>query len=199
MSRQLEGLSRISAERRDSSLSNIRKAADEMFRQPGYFAVSIDQLARHAGVTRKTFYKHFSGKSEVGLDWAKRRSSGAFAQWVRLKDGDADDPAWVKAWIEGLLDYYQGNSEIHSLSFLSLEEPAFGDWLHQLILSMIAELGTSIPRFNIPSTAPDATLRVGRAVLMLSQLMEQCSRYALGRSRFKREILILLLCDRFQA
>ncbi len=170
-----------------------------MFGQPGYSAVSVEQLASHAGVTRKTFYKHFSGKPGVGLDWAKRRCSVVFDQWLRLKDGDAGDPAWVKAWIEELLDYYQDNSEIRSLSFLSLEEPAFGDWLHQQILDMIEELGTTIPRFNIPSNAADANLRVGRAVLMFSQLMEQCSRYALGRSRFKREILILLLWERFQA
>jgi AcrR family transcriptional regulator len=45
--------------------SQIVAAADELFYSQGLHAVSVDAIAEKAGVTKKTFYYHFTSKDEL--------------------------------------------------------------------------------------------------------------------------------------
>lgn len=77
----------------------------ELFDRYGYDRVTVDQIAAEAGVSRRTFFRHFAGKDEVVLG-----RSGEVGQRVRsvVRDSAAEDlltPAQeavldLAAWIE---------------------------------------------------------------------------------------------------
>ena len=45
----------------------LLRIAGDLFRQKGYAATSIDDIARGCGVTKGSLYHHFSGKEELAL------------------------------------------------------------------------------------------------------------------------------------
>src|ERR1700760_4464083 len=48
-----------------SKAESILAAAKRMFLEGGFGAVSMDQIAREAGVSKATVYAHFAGKEEL--------------------------------------------------------------------------------------------------------------------------------------
>ena len=58
-------MARYSVEHVERSHEAIRDAAATLFRRRGYAGVGIDELCRSAGLTRGTFYSHFSSKAAL--------------------------------------------------------------------------------------------------------------------------------------
>jgi AcrR family transcriptional regulator len=54
-----------SAGRRPEKTEAILDAAGQLFREQGYGAVSMDQIAREAGVSKATVYAHFESKERL--------------------------------------------------------------------------------------------------------------------------------------
>ena len=54
-----------SAGRRPEKTEAILEAASQLFREHGYGAVSMDQIAREAGVSKATVYAHFESKDRL--------------------------------------------------------------------------------------------------------------------------------------
>lgn len=46
-------------------LTKILEASIDLFRQYGFKAVTMDDIARRAGISKKTLYQHFANKQEV--------------------------------------------------------------------------------------------------------------------------------------
>lgn len=58
------------------ALTKILTAAVDMFRQYGFKAITMDDIARRAGISKKTLYQHFANKNEIVLEsviWYKGR------------------------------------------------------------------------------------------------------------------------------
>jgi len=53
------------ASRRPEKTEKIVEAAGQLFREQGYGAVSMDQIARDAGVSKATVYAHFESKERL--------------------------------------------------------------------------------------------------------------------------------------
>lgn len=57
-------------------LTKIQSAAIELFRHYGFKTITMDDIARKAGISKKTLYQHFANKNEVVLEsvlWFKTR------------------------------------------------------------------------------------------------------------------------------
>jgi AcrR family transcriptional regulator len=57
-------------------LSKILSASAELFRQYGFKTITMDDIARRAGISKKTLYQHFANKHEVvseSVQWYKNR------------------------------------------------------------------------------------------------------------------------------
>ena len=61
--------------RRYGSREAIVEAAERLFLQRGFGAVSMDELAESAGVARRTLYNQFSSKEEIFREMLRRVSS----------------------------------------------------------------------------------------------------------------------------
>ena len=51
-----------------SARDRMKRAAIELFAEHGYQATTVDQIAERAGVTQRTFFRHFGDKGEVLFD-----------------------------------------------------------------------------------------------------------------------------------
>lgn len=57
----------------------ILSASTELFRQHGFKVTTMDDIARRAGISKKTLYQHFSNKNEIVIEsvsWYKDKISG---------------------------------------------------------------------------------------------------------------------------
>ena len=57
-------------------LTKILGASVELFRQYGFKAITMDDIARRAGISKKTLYQHFANKQEIvneSVMWYKNR------------------------------------------------------------------------------------------------------------------------------
>lgn len=67
---------------RGSSREMLQEAASELFLQQTYAGTTIEQIARHAGVSRNTFFNYFPSKSDllwVEIDASLERMPAALA------------------------------------------------------------------------------------------------------------------------
>lgn len=72
----------------------IVKAAAHLFYLEGIRNVSVDAIAERAGVTKKTFYYHFTSKDDVIAAYLVARDQpnlAAFARWLREAEGSLPD------------------------------------------------------------------------------------------------------------
>jgi AcrR family transcriptional regulator len=49
----------------DNAVGRLTEAAMELYRDPGYDKVTVAEIASRAGLTRRTFFRHFTDKREV--------------------------------------------------------------------------------------------------------------------------------------
>lgn len=55
-------------DRRERTRARLQAAALELFEQHGYDSTTVAEVAKAAGVTEMTFYRHFGSKEQVVLD-----------------------------------------------------------------------------------------------------------------------------------
>ena len=70
----------------------IEQAASELFAERGYGAASIDEIAKHSGVTAPVVYDHFASKQELHRRLLERHYAELRALWREQLGGD-DPPA----------------------------------------------------------------------------------------------------------
>lgn len=61
-------------------LNKILGAAVELFSQYGFKTITMDDIARRAGISKKTLYQHFANKNEVvseAVIWLKNNMTGS--------------------------------------------------------------------------------------------------------------------------
>ena len=88
---------RYSPEHKAASREALIKAAARVFREKGYAGVGVDQVADAAGVTSGSFYKHFTGKSQVLLEVARAGIDRVARRIRTLRASPTADPlgGWV--------------------------------------------------------------------------------------------------------
>ncbi len=81
----------------------IRESAHELFHAQGIRAVGVDEIVRHAGVTKPSLYRAFPSKDALAADFVTAWGEAAMA---RLEEAVAEHPgdarAGVLAWFKRL-------------------------------------------------------------------------------------------------
>lgn len=86
-----------SKEHKQQTRDRILNSAVELFSRQGFEHVSIDDLMRHAKLTRGAFYAHFSSKSDVYFHAINQASMNAFIR--HPIHSNFEGPAWLKHFI----------------------------------------------------------------------------------------------------
>lgn len=99
-------------------LTKILNAAIELFRQYGFKTVTMDDLARRAGISKKTLYQHFANKNEV-VDEAVGWYKGKISEHCCGAMDESGNAIEAMVRIMGMFDVI--NRQMNPLAMLELE------------------------------------------------------------------------------
>lgn len=99
-------------------LEKILSAAIELFRQYGFKTITMDDIARRAGISKKTLYQHFANKNEVvgeTVQWYKGKISEQCCAYM----SEAENAIEAMVRIMTLFDTI--NRQMNPLTMLEME------------------------------------------------------------------------------
>jgi AcrR family transcriptional regulator len=186
--------------RKQDSRDRLLAAAVGCFCERGYLAVSVDDIASHAGVSRVTFYRHFSGKAALAIDLFRREAAAAMPRYLSILHDDWHDHGRVAAWLGRLFEADRVNRRLLRV-FLqaTIDEPGFVERAQELITDLIAGLGRAIPAFAVDGADPVDRRRWLEAWLLLYEILDQSNHAALLSGIATDPLVIDILADRFSA
>lgn len=170
-------MTRLQAEQKEAYRERLLQAAQSLFRRQTYSSTSIDDITRHAGISRTTFYRHFRSKLEIVAALTDRLVEKLHLAHDVFLDRQGADRATVIAWIDSSIMLYRANaSHVQTVREASSIEPVF--FRDHAILNhekVIRLLGRTLPAFRLAAAAQEADdpLRI-RALLLIRQLDMLC-------------------------
>lgn len=96
----------LRARQKQQRRQQIADAALELFKQHGFVATTLDQIATAAGVSAPTVVNYFGGKQEILMALLKAPDERAMGEARALLD-DCGDPLQALCNLEGLMTRYQ--------------------------------------------------------------------------------------------
>jgi AcrR family transcriptional regulator len=87
-------------------LTKILGASVELFTQYGFKTITMDDIARKAGISKKTLYQHFANKQEVVAESIAWHKSHLFNKCQELLDNSANA-------VEGMVKVMNMFDEVH--------------------------------------------------------------------------------------
>lgn len=195
---RFEWLERANEVRREDSLNRLRNAADRIFSERGYIATSIEEIARSAGVSRPTFYRHFSGKFAIALDMFDRESELVAPLWRSLSDRNYRDLAAVTQWVGEIMDFEKSRPALFRIIVeLGLAEPAFLERATAIVPGYIVDLAEAIPAFAATQGDDEAAQnRWVEAWLILEEILFQAKAGGIGYAMAARHLVAHHLATR---
>lgn len=77
---------------RGDARSRLLAAGRDVIREKGYAATTVDDLCRHAGVTKGAFFHHFASKEALGVTVAEAWNAAATALFAAAGYQELEDP-----------------------------------------------------------------------------------------------------------
>ncbi len=125
-------------------LVKILSASAELFSQYGFKTITMDDIARRAGISKKTLYQHFANKQEVVNDsviWYKNQTSETCG--AMLKDAENAIEAMVR-----MLAYFDAmNKRINPMAMFEMQR--FFPEAYKTFRDMLADRDVAMMRENI--------------------------------------------------
>ena len=100
--------------RKEQSKEDIRRAAEELFSRFGADKVSVNDIARKAGVSQATIYNNFGSKDELVHDYRKSIVKGIAGRFREIL-------IWKKSFIEKFEGFLQSWIDITDRYKIELE------------------------------------------------------------------------------
>lgn len=176
----------------------ILAAAAEQFGERGYIAVTVEELAAAAGVSRMTFYRHFSSKVELSIELFQRELARAKPRYLQITREAFHDRTVVTRWIATLFEADRENRRLLKVfSQATAEGAAFTERAQEMIAELIVEFGTAIPAFHACPKRSDQRRRWVAAWLLVYEILDQSNHAALDLGVANDPLVIDILADRF--
>lgn len=86
----------------------------ELFAERGYVAVTVEDIARKAGIGRATFYLHFHSKAEVLRELRDTRMTMIWSERDAPRGGKSGRRS-IRAFFEKLVDLYTSDPELYKV------------------------------------------------------------------------------------
>jgi AcrR family transcriptional regulator len=113
------------ADRREASREAITAAAQHLFAEHGFAAVTVDQIAQAAGLAKGAVYHHFPSKEAI-FAAVFERTSAALQQQVRAGAAAANDR--LKAMAAGARAYFEACARPPFNRIILKDGPAVLGW-----------------------------------------------------------------------
>lgn len=184
--------------RKQGSREQLLAAATEAFCANGYFAASVEEIASAAGVSRMTFYRHFSGKAAMASELFRQNADAAMPRLLAIGERNYQDRRVVKDWIAGIFAADRTRPQLLRVFIqANVDEPDFTETAHGFIADIIAGLAQHIPAFATDRDNPAGKRRWLEAWLLLYEVLDQANHAARNSGFATDPLMIEVLADRF--
>ncbi|MFO8009811.1 MAG: TetR/AcrR family transcriptional regulator [Dehalococcoidia bacterium] len=161
--------------------NQIIEAAAELFSQSGYHGVSVDEIARSAGVSKGNLYWHFRSKEEIFRQMFEHLTIPLFEPLLQILDKEMPPQEKLRALAWNCVETAEANPEVIRFGWQLAAQPeleemftsGYREWINPFIervTPLFAQIGESRPeqvaRFCV--LALDALM--GIAVMMPGML-----------------------------
>ncbi|MCB2064843.1 MAG: TetR/AcrR family transcriptional regulator [Novosphingobium sp.] len=197
-----KGAATAADERTMETRGAIIDAARHVLLKKGYAATRVEDIIKQAGISRPTFYRHFSDKFEVAKAWHALSGDETLGPWGELAEVDVNDIAAIRRWLEKLLETFAARrDEMVVWSEMSAIEPDYLMRVPRQFPALIAVLGESIPAFaradaEAPKNGGDPGPVWVEAFLLLEHLTYYCTWLALGKHVISKDQSVDYFCER---
>ncbi len=99
-------------------LIKILSASAELFSQYGFKTITMDDIARRAGISKKTLYQHFANKQEVvqeSVVWYKNNTTESCARVLK------DSENAIEAMVKMLAFFDEMNKRINPMAIFEMQ------------------------------------------------------------------------------
>ena len=188
----------LSQSRKKDSRERLLAAAKILFCADGYSAVSVERIVEEAGVSRVTFYRHFSGKADLAVDLFRQEAAVAHKRYMVITSIDCTDSRAVRGWIAMLFDADRANRRLlRAFTQASADEEGFTLQAQGWITQIIDDFGEVVPAFALDAGKDDDRRRWLEAWLLLYEILDQSNHAAVDSGVATDPLVIDILADRF--
>ena len=181
-----------------SSRERMLSAAAALFCANGYFAVSVEDIASAAGVSRMTFYRHFSGKAVLAIALFQDNVARSLPRFLAITRHAPLTCEIVRAW---LTDVFESDRESGQLLRVFIQanvaDSGFTEAAQSLLGTIIVELGKAFPAFALDPDSPADRKRWLEAWLLIYEILDQSNHAGRGAGVSTDPLIIDILADRF--
>ena len=186
--------------RKQGSRDQLLGAATEAFCANGYFAVSVEEIASAAGVSRMTFYRHFSGKPAIASELFRQNAEAAMPRLLAIGKRDFRDRKVVNDWIAGIFAADRRRPQLLRVFIqANVAESDFTETAHSFIADIISGLAENISAFALDRNHPPDRHRWLEAWLLIYEILDQANHAARESGVATDPLIIEILADRFIA
>src|SRR5579862_6006911 len=145
----------------------LEQAAWELFQERGYAQTTVEDIAARAGLTERTFFRHFADKREVLFDGAERFQAAVVGP-VAAAPQSATALAAVAAGIEGAGSVFPALEVVRRRHAVILANPELQERELTKLASLARSLAEALRRRGVPDTAAELAAQTGVAVLQIA-------------------------------
>lgn len=109
-----------------STKQNIRQTAEKLFRERGYAAIGMREIAKEVGIEAPSIYNHYKGKDDILREICFEIADKFFAAFEEAEKTDEKPSKKIKAVIKAHINVIAENieaSEVFFQEWMFLEEP----------------------------------------------------------------------------
>jgi AcrR family transcriptional regulator len=191
------GLVASALKRKEDSRERLLTAALARFCRDGYVAVSVEEIAAEAGVSRVTFYRHFTDKAALAVELFSREAAAAAPRFLAIGESAFEARTAIIAWLQALFAADRENRQLLRVFMQATSDQRFTLPAQQWIAELIEGLGQRVPAFAVKPQAPAQRRRWLEAWLLLYEILDQSNHAALQSGVAHDPLVIDILADRF--
>lgn len=145
----------------------LQQAAFELYTERGYDQTTVAEIAARAGLTERTFFRHYADKREVLFEGGDHFRA-ALVDAVEAAPASATALDAVTAGIEAAGSVFPALELVRRRQMLILSNPELQERELMKLAAVAAALGGALRRRGVPDTAADLAAETGVAVLRVA-------------------------------
>jgi len=147
--------------------ARLQEAAFELYTERGYDQTTVAQIAERAGLTERTFFRHFADKREVLFQGGDRFRATVIGP-VDCALPSATTLEAVTAGVEAAGSAFQAPELVRRRHALILANPELQERELIKLASLATSLADALRRRGVPDTAAELAAETGVAVLRIA-------------------------------
>lgn len=154
-------------QKKQATRDALTEAASRLFGERGFDAVTVDEIASAAGISRRTFFRYFATKEAVAFPRREARRAG-FLQLVNEADSNLSPYGRVRAAMLAMARYFMSEREgalrewrivSATPSLVAHNRDIDQDW-HAIIADSMVRAGTEPQEAQVIAAAMMGVIRV---------------------------------------